>query len=310
MTNQIQKITESTFKPIKANFIQLTDEKAFKREVNFAIQLIADTPGLQKCSVESVLKSVFNVSQTGLTLNPVLRYGYLIPRKNICKFEPGYQGLIKLATDTDNIESIEVQIVYEGDEVEIDLATNEKILKHVPYLLTGKEQGKILFVYSVALLKGGSKHVEIMSRNQIDDIREYSESYKWYLGKQKKNEWATCVWITDEPEMFRKTVVKRHFKYLPKSDNKHLEKAIEIDNEDYDFPASFEQGNYIENLLISAAIPEKVEREIYQTLHANDFTQKRAAECIQYLQDNQRDPVASGDNYQPTDIVKKLKNED
>lgn len=291
------------YTPIKSDFIKIADEKKFKTEVNFAIQALKNNSYLQKCSAESVLESVLNISQTSLTLNPVLSYAYLVPHKGKCVLYPGYQGLVKLATDTGTVTSIEVQLIYEGDEIEIDLASQERVKKHIPYILTGKPQGKIIGGYSIALLPEGSKHIEIMSLVDIHNVRQYSESYK---SDQNKG-WKNSPWTTNKPEMARKTILKRHFKYLPKSDNNlRLQKAIELDNQDYDFPASFEQGNYIETLLLSSAIPEKVEQEIYRALHNNEFTQSKAKDCIEYLLEHQRDNIDGGGNYSQTDIQKKL----
>lgn len=298
-------LQESFYKSIQQNFVKLTNEKVFKREVGFAIQIIKKSQALQKCDAGSVLEAIYNISQTGLTLNPVLRYAYLIPRKGKCILEPGYQGLIKLATDTDNINSINVQLVYQGDECEIDLASDQKIKKHIPYVVTGKEPGEVLFGYSIATLQDGAKHAEIMSLKQILEIRDYSESYKSYTAKKKKGEWASSVWVSDPHEMYRKTIVKRHFKYLPKSDNKQLERAIELDNQDYDFPMTYDQGHYIENLLISSTLEGKKEQEIYDAL-SQGMTQKRAEKCIEYLNNNQKDPIESGGYYNQGDIKKKL----
>ena len=188
METKLQITNEKFYASIKENFVEMTNEKTFKREINFAIQLIKKNSALQACSVDSVLEAVLNISQTNLTLNPVLKYAYLIPRKGKCILEPGYQGLIKLATDTDNIVSINVQLVYEGDDCEIDLATDKKILKHIPYLINGNERGKIIYGYSIAMLQDGSRHVELMSIKQILDIREYSESYKYFKKKKSRRE--------------------------------------------------------------------------------------------------------------------------
>lgn len=304
MTKQLTVTDEGFYKNIKSTFIQMADEKSFKREISFAIQILKKNQYLQKMDGNSVLEAVLNVSQTGLSLNPVLNYAYLVPHKGRCVLYPGYQGLIKLVTDTGSVTSIEVNLIYEGDEVVLDLASSQKVQKHIPYLLTGKEKGNILGGYSLANLPDGGHHIEIMSRKDIEDVREHSESYQSDVSKKTKH----SPWTHSEAEMFRKTILKRHFKYLPKSDkNEKLTKAIELDNQDYDFPASFEQGNYIESLLMSASIPEKVEREIYQTLHSNGFTTKRAAECIEYLIENQEDPIASGKPYNMGDIQNKLK---
>ena len=172
-------------------------------------------------------------------------------------------------------------------------------------MITGREKGDILYGYSIATLQDGSKHIEVMSKAQINDVRACSESYKSNLSKKKKGEYATSVWVSNEPEMSRKTIVKRHFKYLPKSDNKQLEKAIELDNEDYDFPATYEQGNYIESLLLNSNVDEKTSTDIFNAL-GEGMTQKRADECIEYLLENQKDPITEGVNYNQGDISKKL----
>jgi phage RecT family recombinase len=293
-------INEAFYKPIKPNFIKVSDEKKFKTEINFAIQILKNNSYLQTCDSGSILESVLNVSQTGLSLNPVTAYAYLVPMKGKCVLMPGYQGLIKLVTDAGSVKSIEVQLIFEGDDIVVDLASDQKVKKHIPYLLTGKDKGEIIGGYSVGTLADGSRHIEIMSRKDIEEIRDCSESYKNAI----KKGWKNSPWQTNESEMFRKTIVRRHFKYLPKTDNKQLEKALELDNQDYDFPISLGQGNYIESLLITASIDEKTSTNIYNTL--SDMTQSRAEECIIYLKDNQKDPIESGSGYSHGDIQKKL----
>ena len=302
MEQQLPVINESFYKPIKSGFIKVSNEKKFRVEINFAIQALKKSEYLQKCGAESILESVMNISQTGLSLNPVLGYAYLVPMKKKCVLMPGYQGLIKLVTDAGSVKAIEVNLIYEGDDCVIDLASVEKVVKHIPYIMTGNDKGAIRGGYSIGMLNEGGRHIEVMSRNDIENIRGYSESYKY----AEKEGYNNSPWHTNEEEMFRKSIVRRHFKYLPKSDNKQLEKALELDNEDYDFPATFEQGNYIESLLMSSGIPEKTEREIYRALHDNEFTQKRAAKCIEYLQEHQVDPIDAGKTYNQGDISTKL----
>lgn len=301
MSNQVTVIQEEFYKSIKPRFISQTDKETFTREINFAIQALKKNQYMQGCDANSVLDAVLNVSQTGLSLNPVLNYAYLVPHKGKCVLYPGYQGLVKLATDTGSVTSIEVNLIYEGDEVVLDLASDKKIEKHIPYLLKGNPKGKIRGGYSLANLPDGSKHVEIMSLQDIHDVREYSESYKNDVKKGTKN----SPWIHSESEMCRKSILKRHFKYIPKSDkNEKLIKAIELDNKDYDFPITMNQGNYIENLLITSSVDEKTQNDIYNNL--SDMTQKRAKECIDYLQENQKDAITQGTNYSQTDIQNKL----
>jgi len=306
MSKEITCVSPKFYAPIQKIFVSLANEKKFQSEVQFAVQIMKGNQYLQKMDGNSVLESVLNISQTGLTLNPVLNYAYLVPHKGKCVLYPSYQGLMKLATDTGSVVSIEVNLIYEGDDVVLNLASNKKIESHIPYILTGKDKGRIIGGYSLANLPDGTKHVEIMSSQDINDVREHSESYKNDVSKGTKY----SPWNTYESEMYRKTILKRHFKYLPKTEqNESLIKAIELDNKDYDFPMSYEQGNYIESLLLNSALPMKHETEITQRLRSNDFTVSQAKECIEFLLNNQRDAIQSGHTYSATDIVNKLRNE-
>ena len=306
MSKEITCVSPKFYAPIQKMFVSLANEKKFQSEVQFAVQIMKGNQYLQKMDGNSVLESVLNISQTGLTLNPVLNYAYLVPHKGKCVLYPSYQGLMKLATDTGSVVSIEVNLIYEGDDVVLNLASNKKIESHIPYILTGKDKGRIIGGYSLANLPDGTKHVEIMSSQDINDVIEHSESYKNDVSKGTKY----SPWNTYESEMYRKTILKRHFKYLPKTEqNESLIKAIELDNKDYDFPMSYEQGNYIESLLLNSALPMKHETEITQRLRSNDFTVSQAKECIEFLLNNQRDAIQSGHTYSATDIVNKLRNE-
>lgn len=221
------------------------DEAAFAREVSFAIQHTFKNPYLTKCEQTSVLRAIMNVAQIRLTLNPVLKYAYLIPRYNSktkqveCALEPSYIGLAKLATDSGAVRSLECNIIWEGDEIIINKSSAEKVVKHTPYYLNKKEKGKILAVYSLAVLPDGTRHFEDMSYQDIIDIRDRSESYKAF----KEGKVISCIWISDEGEMFRKTNIKRHSKYLPKSGGtEKLDKAIDLDNEINGFREAMDFG--------------------------------------------------------------------
>ena len=80
--SNLQVISEDFYSPIKRQFVEHTDEATFMREINFAVQILKSNQQLQRCDADTVLQSVLDISQTGLTLNPVLNYAYLIPRYN------------------------------------------------------------------------------------------------------------------------------------------------------------------------------------------------------------------------------------
>lgn len=263
----------------------------FEKEVSFAIQHITKNPYLMKCEASSVLKSVLNLAQTGLTLNPVSKYAYLVPRYNSstrqteCVLDPSYMGLVKLLTDTGSVKSIECNIIYEGDDIEINMMSEEKISKHTPYLFTGKAKGKIIGVYSVALLSSGDRHIELMSFADIEEIRERSESYKAY----KNGKIKSCVWTTDESEMVRKTCIKRHYKYLPKTDQfEKLQHAIDLDHiaSGHAEPVSYTTSGLIESKLQTSGFDADQREEILIELSSCEY-EHEAKKILRHVNENQ-----------------------
>jgi recombination protein RecT len=71
----------------------------------------------------------------------------------------------------------------------------------------------LIGAYSVAVLKDGSKSYEVMSIEEIRALRDRSQAWKAF----KANKIKSTPWSTDEAEMARKTVAKRHAKQLPSS---------------------------------------------------------------------------------------------
>lgn len=225
-----QQLLQS-LEPVRDYFTKLSGEERFMKEASFFAQIMAANEFLQKTSPESRLMAFQGLADSGLTLNPTMKLAYLVPRQGRCVLEPSYQGLAKLLTDTGSVKHIEVQVVYEGDEVEVDLASDRKVLRHVPYVLRGTAKGQVRAFYSVATLSDGSRHVEFMSKADVDAIAERSESMK----ALRAGKIRSTPWTTDYEEMGRKTVLKRHYKHLPKSErHETIAKAIDLDNSDFD----------------------------------------------------------------------------
>lgn len=275
-------------------------EQTLAKEISFALQHVNKNQQLKKADGTSVMQSIMNVCQVGLSLNPVQKLGYLVPRWDSLKkintvaFEPSYQGLVKLLTDSGSVSMIYSHLVYEGDIFEVSFGTSTELV-HKPKFASKK----ITHVYAVAILPNGLKVPEVMTMEEIEAIRERSDSYKAFKAGKIKS----CVWSTDEGEMARKTVIRRIFKYLPKSESfEKLAKAISYDEQDY--TASPEQLDYIDQLLEQTSISLEKQEQI--TLEMNSYSQEQAANCINYLKNNQIDPIDSGSNYGQKEIHAKL----
>jgi recombinational DNA repair protein RecT len=133
----------------------------------------------------------------------------------------------------------------------------------------------------VATLVDGTRQVEWMDKDELFKVRERSETYSAYLmGKIK-----SCTWVTDESEMMRKTVIKRIYKYLPRTEKmEQIDNAVSLDNSDYS--ASDNQLQYIESLLHTSTLEQRQVDAIEMEMTV--MNSKRASEVISMLQINQQ----------------------
>jgi len=290
---------------IRDRFVELTDSKTFETELSFALQHINKNPQLKKATAQSNIQAVLNIAQTGLTLNPVMKMAYLVPRfmngQVETHLEPSYIGLCKLVTDTGSAKRIYSHVVHEGDTFEVSLRLRQDLI-HKPNLDDKRENKAITHVYSVAVLADGEPMIEVMTVEQINDIRERSEAYKAFKAGRMKS----CVWESDYSEMARKTVIRRAIKQIPKTEMwDRVGQAVALDETDYS--ATEGQRQYIETLLMNVNIDHDEQAGIYRELPT--MNQERAIELISYLKENQLDPIHSGNSYGQTQIKEKIANE-
>ncbi len=200
----------------------------FNREAGFAIQILSNNPYLMKCDPNSVKDSVVNVALTGITLNPALKFAYLVPRKVKgdlkCILDISYMGMIKILTDAGAVKNVDAGVIYSNDKYDFRRGS-DPYFKHQPAL---SNRGEKIGAYAIAFLRDGGFQFEILGRDEIEKVRATSESYKNEEGRK------FSPWETWEDEMWKKTVLKRLFKLLPKTNfSDQLIAAIshEYDNE-------------------------------------------------------------------------------
>lgn len=183
------------------------------RMLKIALGAMRTTPKLMQCKTESLFGAIVQCSQLGLEPNTPLGHAYLIPFDNRRKGETevqivlGYKGLIDLARRSGQVISISAHEVCQNDKFDYAYGLDER-LDHVPAMGV---RGEVIAFYAVAKLVGGGHAFEVMSRQQIEDIRDASQNYKFAKDKSQ------TVWGQHFIEMGRKTVLRRLFKYLPVS---------------------------------------------------------------------------------------------
>ena len=215
MSNAIA-IVKQTFGLEKVKEAFKNEENKILREMAFAVQALEANSflaGVAERNPKSLMKAIMNIALTGISLNPVQKHAYLVPRGgNVC-LDFSYRGLSQLAIDAGAVLDINTQIVYERDFFDYQQGTTPSIT-HKP---AWGDRGSIEGVYSAALLQGGTYHIESMSLSEIEAIKRRAPS-----GNKGP-------WVTDFGEMARKTVIKRLFKYLPIPSE--VMAAVQIDHE-------------------------------------------------------------------------------
>ncbi|AMS41210.1 recombinase RecT [Aminobacter aminovorans] len=206
----------------------------FARVVMTAIQ---NKPELLSAPRKDLFNAAMKAAQDGLL--PDGREGALVLRGSVKKgntsitWQPMIAGIRKKARNSGEISTWDAHCVYANDFFEFQLGDAPQI-NHTYNLKT--ERGEIVGAYSVAVLKDATKSYEVMSIGEIRAIRDRSDAWKAFKAGYIKS----TPWETDEGEMARKTVARRHSKVLPMSTD--LDDLIRRDDELYDLKGAQEEA--------------------------------------------------------------------
>lgn len=172
------------------------------RIARIALTLIRKNPDLADCTTESFLGALMTCSQLGFEPGSPTQEAYIIPRKGNAEFQLGYQGMVTLFYQHPMASSIKVETVYENDYFEHEEGLEEKLV-HRPF--ADGPRGKPVAYYSVARLINGGRTFKVMYPSEVEARR------------QKSSHPSSKAWKENYDEMAKKTVLRNHFKALPKS---------------------------------------------------------------------------------------------
>ena len=208
-------------------------KERFLRVVMTAVQtsMASNSTNLLECDRRSLWSAAMRAAQDGLV--PDGREGAIVKYGDKAQWLPMVAGIRKKARNSGEISTWDVHCVHENDHFVLKLG-DAPAIDHTYDL--AKPRGKLIGAYSVALLKDGSKSYEVMSIDEIHAIRDRSIAWTAFKnGKIKSTPWGT-----DEAEMARKTVAKRHAKQLPSSAD--LDDLLRRDDDLYDFSREAEDA--------------------------------------------------------------------
>lgn len=156
----------------------------------------ADRPATQTCTRASIANCLLEMVIRG---EHPMHHCYFIPTGNQLTFWEKYTGkLMRAKRDTD-IQAVNAQVVYKGDEFTytVDEDGRYQLVAHKTSI-QNMTPANIVAAYAVVIMRDGSRHIEVMT---LDMIRS-----AWGQGAAKGNSGAHRN-FTDQ--MAKKTVIAR-----------------------------------------------------------------------------------------------------
>lgn len=198
------------------------------RFVTGVILQFTQTPKLYDCNRASLAAEIMRAASYGLYVDG--QEAALVPFKGSAKFMPMVKGLSKLARNSGEIASIVTGVIYEKDRFDFWTDDTGEHLDHKPDIFAD-DRGERKGAYAMAVLKDGTRMVEVMNKKQIADVKNVSRS-------KQDSPWDSAF----ADEMWRKSPFRRLFKRLPSSTD--LDLAFKADDELYDLekPAPSDQA--------------------------------------------------------------------
>ena len=266
----------------------LTPEKMMR----VALTAMNKNPKLLECTNTSLIGSILTSAQLGLLPDEILGEAYLIPFKNTranrmeCQFMIGYKGLCTLAYRSGVVQSVQARAVFKGDEFEFEMGLNERLV-HKPK--GNKNPAEITHFYSIVRMKEGGYVMNVMTREEVEKIRNESANYKFAYKKEE------TVWGKYFEEMGCKTVLRRIMKYVPMSSE--VMRAIGQDE-----LADIGKQNFSADILEMPEIDEEIKDEALNEVVKDDAIQD--AEIVNEELFNKEEQTKKAES----DVLDKLKN--
>lgn len=177
---------------------------------------VIDNPDLMKCAPASLFTSMMTAAELGLSPSGHHNGAYFATYAGQCKLGLGYGAMIDLATRDGRLRSFKTAAVWKSDVFAVYEGTDNRI-EHRPDYAT--RQGDPVMFYAVAFFADGGCEFEVMTRGQVDKIRQ---------GSRNKD---APPWKYQFDEMAKKTVLRRLMKRLPLQPRvaEAVEQADEVD---------------------------------------------------------------------------------
>lgn len=180
----------------------------YAQEAHFALQQLASNAyllGVAQNNPDSLRAALLNVAATGLSLNPVKKQAYLIPRNKAVVLDISYMGILHVAQMSGAIEWGQARIVRAGHAFRLTGINQAPVHEYNPFE-NDDAAGAIVGAYAVVKLPSGDFLTHCLNMDALLRIRSRSESFKG--GKNSP-------WLTDPEPMMKKSAVRGLAPYMP-----------------------------------------------------------------------------------------------
>lgn len=180
----------------------------YAQEAHFALQQLASNAyllGVAQNNPDSLRAALLNVAATGLSLNPVKKQAYLIPRNKAVVLDISYMGILHVAQMSGAIEWGQARIVRAGHTFRLTGINQAPVHEYNPFE-NDDAAGAIVGAYAVVKLPSGDFLTHCLNMDALLRIRSRSESFK--SGKNSP-------WLTDPEQMMKKSAVRGLAPYMP-----------------------------------------------------------------------------------------------
>jgi recombination protein RecT len=281
--------------------------------VRDAITVVNKTPKLAECEPTSVLGSLMTCAQLGLR-PAVLGEAFVLPFWDsktggyAAQLIIGYPGYIRLALESQLVDSLMPRLVHEEDEFDVDYGVSDTLV-HKP--ARGRLRGPVTDYYALAKLRSGGHSFFVMNRPEVEEHRDRFATTKTRAGK------IFGPWVDHFDSMGQKTVIRLLAKYLPKTPRtetaRHVDGSLRLDLNPKANAADVSEHPTVEGVVVDSGdgtldpnSPITDELRIRLMALATDMSQDRPERIAYYQQVNNRPSIESVKDLKVGEAVKTI----
>jgi len=173
------------------------------RAAGFMSSIIAcsnNNKQLKEADPMTVISAAAMAATLDLPINPALGFAHIVPYKNgkdgttKAQFQMGWKGFVQLAQRSRQYQTINADVVYEGE-----LKTHNKLTGEMEYDVDGRKSDKVVGYFAYFRLINGFEKALFM---KTEDVEKHGKRYS------KSFAYPGSVWKTNFDAMALKTVVK------------------------------------------------------------------------------------------------------